>query len=131
MKRINEKLVLFLVATFTVFYGITDNLLKNTEANFEDSLLMDMVMLDFDETGLSDIIIDDYEIDFNPDVYTYFIKVNKLSDLSILPVLVDDSTKYTVDIIGDINVDKSVNVVITVGLENTKKYIIFVEEVDR
>lgn len=131
MKRINEKIFLFLVATFTVFYGITDNLLKATEARVEDVLAMDMVMLDFDDVGLSNIIYGDYEIYFDPEVYTYSLKVNELSNLSILPVLVNDSTKYTVDIIGDVNVDKIVNVVITVGLENTKKYIIFVEEVDK
>lgn len=132
MKKTNEKWSLFLIATFTVFCGITDNLLKGTEAKSENQLV-DMVMLDFDDTGLKDIILGDVEIGFKVDIYTYNIKVNELDNLSIIPVLTSDNIIYTIDVIGDVNVDKSVIAIIyiNVGSENEKKYTLFIEEIEK
>ena len=120
MKIINEKWSLFLVATFTVFFGITNSLLKGTEAKDND-YLTDVVMLDFNENGLHDIIVGNMILEIKSGVYTYDIEVNELNNLSIIPVLTNNSIMHTIDIIGDINIDKSVIAIISIGLENTKK----------
>lgn len=130
MKKINEKWSLFLIATFTVFFGITNNLLKGTEAK-EENYLVDNVVLDLDGNGLRNIILGDIDIEFNPDIYSYKIKVKELDNLSVIPILTNDNIMYTVDIIGDIKTDKRVIIIVSVniGLDNEEKYMLFIEEI--
>ena len=130
MKKINEKWGLFLIATFTIFFGITNDLLKGTEAKKEDNLT-DIVMLNFDEMGLKDIILGDIDVNFKTDVYIYNVKVNKLDNLFIVPALTNDNIVYTVDVVGNPNVDKNIEIIVSVniGLKNEKKYTLFIEEI--
>lgn len=78
---------------------------------------------------LSNIILNDGTIEFDPSVTEYSIKVNDFEKLEVTPVLASDKSSFIIDINSDLNKN---SVVITVTSEdgNNKIYTIYVEDND-
>ena len=60
--RVNEKWMLFLIATFVSFFGIVDTLLKRTEAS---EIVMNSY---FNDVNFYRCIVDSYNQDNNTDI---------------------------------------------------------------
>ena len=127
--KINEKWTLFLIASFTTFFGITNNLLKTTEAK-EIEKTNEFVLIDDNGSGLVDVIFKDIDFKFDSNTFSYKIMVDELDKLRILPYVSSDEINYKVNVIGDKNTDINLIVIITVDypLKDSDVYTFYIEE---
>lgn len=139
MKNIEKKWMLFIIATFVTFFGIGYTLLKGTVAteidNIDDNLSSEKHEADDLtnelDTDLSNIILSDGEIQFDPNVTEYNITVSDFDKLKITPIKKSDKVQYILD--KNIVQNNGINTVfITVISENgsSKIYTIYVTEKD-
>jgi len=79
------------------------------------------------DNNLIDIVIDNYEINFDKNVYQYTVKIKDETKLNIVPVLNDNSSKY--EIIGNDNlVDGSIIEILVTSDDNNISYKIVIDK---
>lgn len=106
------------------YYDIVDG--KNTfivsSSNNEEYIINVFKNYKKDNTksSIEDIIVKNYDINFNKNIYDYFISINDEECLDIDLVLSNDNTNYEID--GNCLFDKSDNIV-TIKLNNEKYFI--------
>ncbi len=114
--KINEKWLLFSISTIAVIFGITDHLMKGTVAtddtqnviindtanNKENNNVVDENELDGDyiiresDDYLESVTFSEGTIEFDTNVYEYWIDVKNFKRLEIYPVLASDYDSYSV-----------------------------------
>ena len=103
------------------------SIVSEDDNNTDNNLINDNVDTKVSNANLSNIILSEGTIDFDPNVTEYSVEISDFSKLEITPILESDKAQSVID--KNILMDNN-NIVITVTAENgdTKVYTIYVEE---